>query len=133
MSHKGAAAVNILNLSVPLASLVGFAAMIFYVGGFVTDAKRNDDSLREDLNKIRGMVTREIEMLRSEMNAGFDRLGSRVVGKTPEGFHRRDCEDAMRSLYSLNRNLIVPDCYELPGYKAAVAKAASRWVVKVGK
>lgn len=43
-------------------------------------------------------------------------LAAQIVGKTPEGFHRKDAEEMCEAMILLNQGLLCPDVRSLPGY-----------------
>jgi hypothetical protein len=44
-------------------------------------------------------------------------LSNKVVGKTPEGFHRVDAVELMEMLCLMNKDLRCPDPYQAPNYQ----------------
>lgn len=60
--------------------------------------------------------TTSVENSISEMKTAITRLDKKIVGKSPEGFHRRDAYEHCLAMQGKNKDWSCPSPYKLPGY-----------------
>lgn len=70
-----------------------------------------------------GQQITELKRDISRMRISIDKLDSRIVGKSPEGYHRRDAAENNEALCrvvasALGKAITCPDPYTLPGFRA---------------
>lgn len=131
-------------------TIMAAGAVAFYfnsVTEFNDKIEASENRTNKKIDKVVGSIT-DLKTMLAELAA----VGKKVVGKTPEGYHRRDCQDLVSRLETeiareisavtykpenfpantaILRALHRVDCYDLPGFKSRVA---SSWntIVKKG-
>lgn len=135
----------------PLAAVGGIVALAF--GGGIAWSKLNAaidgnrDKIERDIAGVQRDITTALTGVQVSINDiknSIRRTSERVVGKTPEGFHRRDCQDLVEAIevkiasqmasetYKIenadaNRTILRAlanlDCYELQGVKSRAWRA----------
>lgn len=95
--------------------LTKVAAIVIGVGAATFTIAQTYFQVESQIHSLEGKI--------NQLSVAVDKLDSRIVGKTPEGYHRRDAaennEALCRSLATaIGRPVECPDPYSLPGFRA---------------
>lgn len=155
LGGKEADVFDLTKIGISLAQMVAVIIGLWYVFSAYSElqAKNTEqDNTISHLSKTVENWAKDNKRSNDELREAIKSLSTGVVGKTPEGFHRRDCtdlvtalqasmavemagrqynEDARTANETLVRALGRVNCYGLQGFHSGVA--ASRWRVEVRK
>ena len=107
------------NLRVPTSSLsmdlTKVAAIVLGVGAATFTLAQSYFKIEQQIDNL----SRDVSALGKSVRA----LDGRIVGKTPEGYHRRDAAENNEALCRVVANAVgkpvrCPDPYNLPGFRA---------------
>lgn len=146
--------------NLPLIAIIAGAIFIAqWSGTFVTKYMEDRQSTAAEVETVRTEFDARLAKFSSAIDKRFTefshelknivgalkQVNERVVGRTPEGFHRRDCQDVVNAIASAISNQVASgdyereawlanrvilramatvDCYSLPGTKSRIA---SQW------
>ncbi len=110
--------VKLENATVKIVTVLGFMGVVVYAAW---EASAFKTTVATEFTGIKTTLER--------FNKTLDKLDDKIVGKSPEGFHRRDAHELCLAMELTNKSWKCPNPYDLPGYQrfsSGSAKPAKR-------
>lgn len=113
---KSSGGINATSLTLGAVNVIALCGAAIWATYVVVEMK----------NDIKGKfsdITRDV----SDLRRVVEKVDSRIVGKTPERFHRRDADELIRAMCQATANasgkrIQCPNPYNLPGFRSRQVK-----------